>query len=87
MRAAAKLAKPEWALKIERLRNRLGLSQTALARKLNVSAMAISRWERGVNEPSANCYIHLGKLAGRSECWFFWERAGLAKADVKRALE
>ena len=87
MRAAAKLAKPEWAHRIEKLRNRLGLSQTELARKLNVSAMAISRWERGVNEPSASCYIHLGKLAGANECWYFWERAGLAKADVRRMLE
>ncbi len=82
-----KLARPEWALRIEKLRDRLNLSQTEFARKLNVSAMAVSRWERGVNEPPANSYIALGKLAGRDGCWFFWERAGITKNDVRRAMD
>jgi DNA-binding XRE family transcriptional regulator len=87
MRAAAtKLARPEWAVRIEKLRDRLGLSQTGFARKLDVSAMAVSRWERGVNEPPANCYIAMGKLAGQDGCWSFWERAGLTKNDVRRML-
>jgi len=48
--------------------------------------MAISRWERGINEPSASTYIQLGKMAGvgNAECWFFWSRAGLSKSDLKR---
>ncbi len=82
-----KLARPEWALRIEKLRDRLNLSQTEFARKLNVSAMAVSRWERGINEPPANCYISLGKLAGQDGCWYFWERAGITKNDVRRAME
>ena len=86
MRAAAKLARPEWALRIEKLRNRLHLSQTEFAGKLSVSAMAVSRWERAVNEPPANCYIALGKLAGQDGCWYFWERAGITKNDVRRAM-
>lgn len=88
MRAAVKLklARPEWASRIEKLRDRLDLSQTALATKLAVSAMAVSRWERGINEPPANSYIALGKLAGPHGCWFFWERAGITKTDVRRAL-
>ncbi len=86
--AAAQLARPDWAARIEKFRTKLGLSQTELARKLDVSAMAVSRWERGVNEPPANCYIVLGKLcANGNDCWFFWERAGLSKRDVKRALD
>ncbi|MGI9100806.1 MAG: helix-turn-helix domain-containing protein [Terriglobales bacterium] len=88
MRAtAAKLARPEWAVRIEKLRDKLQLSQTDFARKLDVSAMAVSRWERGINEPPANCYIILGKLAGSDGCWFFWERAGITKTDVRRALD
>jgi transcriptional regulator with XRE-family HTH domain len=87
MRAAAKLARPDWAIRTEKLRERLHLNQTELARLLGVSAMAISRWERGINEPPAAAYIRLGKLAGNPDCWFFWERAGLNKSDVKRALE
>jgi DNA-binding XRE family transcriptional regulator len=87
MRAAAtKLARPDWAQRIEKLRDRLHLSQTEFARKLDVSAMAVSRWERGINEPPANCYIALGKLAGQDGCWFFWECAGITKHDVRRML-
>jgi transcriptional regulator with XRE-family HTH domain len=80
------MARPEWAEKIQRLRDRMRLSQTELARALGVSAMAISRWERAVNEPPAEGYIRLGKLAGDPDCWFFWQRAGLTKADLKRVL-
>jgi transcriptional regulator with XRE-family HTH domain len=87
MRAAAKLAKPEWARRIEKLRSRMQLSQNKLAQLLNVSAMAVSRWERGVNEPAAEVYIRLGKLSEDGDCWFYWERAGLSRSDVKRVLE
>ena len=88
MRAAgAKLARPEWAARIEKLRNKLGLSQTEFAKKLDVSAMAVSRWERGINEPPARSYIGLGKLAGQDGCWFYWERAGLSKTDIRKAWE
>jgi len=87
MRAAVKLARPDWATRIERLREKLGLTQTQLAQQLGVSAMAISRWERGINEPPAEGYIQLGKLAGGGDCWFFWERAGISKSDVRRVLE
>src|SRR5689334_5590407 len=79
--------RPDWATRIERLRDRLQFSQTELARKLHVSAMAISRWERGVNEPPSHSYIALGKMAGIDGCWYFWERAGITKADVRRMLD
>jgi len=88
VRAGVKLARsrPEWAVRIEHLRSQLGLSQTGLAQRLAVSAMAVSRWERGVNEPPTACYIGLGKLAGPPECWYFWQRAGLSKQDLLNAL-
>ena len=73
----------------ERFRNcatKLELSQTVFAELLRVSAMAVSRWERGINEPPGEAYIVLGKLAGSPDCWYFWERTGLKKSDLKRAL-
>src|SRR5256885_12771650 len=86
MRAGTRLARPEWAVQIERLRERLRLNQAGLARLLNVSPMAVSRWERAVNEPEAAYYIHMGTLAGDPDCWYFWQRAGLPASDLKRAL-
>ncbi len=86
MRTGAKLAHPEWARKIQGLRQRLGLSQTGFAELLRVSAMAVSRWERGINEPPGEAYITLGKLAGAPDCWYFWERTGLKKSDLEKAL-
>src|SRR5260370_26000729 len=71
---------------MEQIRDRLDLSQSRLGQQLQYSAMAISRWERGLQEPPADCYIKLGDLAGNPDCWYFWERAGLKSADVIRAL-
>ncbi len=48
--------------------------------------MTISRWERGLTEPTAEHYLRLGTLVGKHDCWFFWERAGLFAADLMRAL-
>jgi SOS-response transcriptional repressor LexA len=48
--------------------------------------MAISRWERGVQEPPAASYIELGSLAGDPLCWLFWGRAGLRKEDLMRVM-
>lgn len=48
--------------------------------------MAVSRWERGVQEPPAGSYVELGTLAGDSLCWYFWGRAGLRKEDLMRSL-
>jgi SOS-response transcriptional repressor LexA len=77
---------PEWARRIAMLRQRLGLSQAALGARLHYSPMAVSRWERGASEPPAQCWIQLGNLAGDSECWTFWSRAGLRSADISRTL-
>jgi len=77
---------PEWARRIVKLRQRLGLSQAGLGVRLHYSPMAVSRWERGAKEPPAQCWVRLGNLAGAPECWAFWSRAGLTRADVFRAL-
>ena len=48
--------------------------------------MAVSRWERGEQEPPANIYIQLGNITGDPECWYFWARAGLHSVDLMRVL-
>jgi SOS-response transcriptional repressor LexA len=85
-KAPRRRATPDWAEQIGLLRERLKLSQSQLGQQLQYSAMAISRWERGLQEPPADCYIKLGDLAGSTGCWYFWERAGLKSSDVIRAL-
>jgi SOS-response transcriptional repressor LexA len=76
----------EWAGRIITLRRRLKMSQSQLGNQLNSSAMAVSRWERGVQEPPADISIQLGNLTGDPECWFFWGRAGLHSEDLMRVL-
>jgi transcriptional regulator with XRE-family HTH domain len=73
LRATRKRAAlPEWSQKIANFRNALKLSQDELGKRLGASAMAISRWERGIQRVPANIYIQLGKLAGDPLCWYFW---------------
>src|ERR1700738_2849951 len=76
----------EWTEQIRNLRQKLEISQGDLARSLDCSAMTVSRWENGQLAPTAHYYIELGKLAGKSDCWFYWERAGLQGSDVLRVL-
>lgn len=78
--------KPDWATEITRLRRQLHLNQTVFGQKLRSSPMAVSRWERGVQEPPSRCYIEIGNLAGDPRCWYFWERAGLHREDLLRVL-
>jgi len=79
-------AKPEWAKKISGLREQLKLNQTDFGHKLNSSAMAVSRWERGAQEPPSHSYIELGNLAGDPLCWYLWGRAGLRSEDVMKVM-
>src|SRR5258705_7391965 len=79
-------SKPPWAAAVFTLRKRLQLDQTALGQKVHSSAMAVSRWERGAQEPPSHGYIELGNLAGDPECWYFWGRAGLRNEDLMRVM-
>ncbi len=85
-RTGKRQAIPEWAARIKGLRERLHFSQSTLGQQLQYSAMAISRWERGLQEPPADSYIKLGELAGSPDCWYFWERAGLKSSEIIRLL-
>jgi hypothetical protein len=48
--------------------------------------MAISRFERGLQKPPADCFIALGKLAGSRSGWYFWHMAGVTVRDVRRMM-
>src|ERR1700757_2133628 len=78
--------RPEWAKVVGDLRKRLKLTQTKLGDMLQCSAMSVSRWERGVLEPSAGQYLELGNLSPDPVCWYLWGRAGLRTSDVMRVL-
>lgn len=76
----------EWATQITALRERLGINQAELARRLECSAMTVSRWERGLLRPSAEHFIQFGNLGNKNEAWFFWEMAGIQAAKMVEAL-
>jgi len=77
---------PPWAKAIRSLRASLGLNQGEFGSRIGFSAMAVSRWERGAQEPPSHGYIALGNLAPKSSCWYFWERAGLRTENVLRVI-
>ena len=77
---------PEWARYIRGLRDKLRMNQVELGQRLHYSAMAISRWERGEQEPTDRGYIELGNLAGDPACWHFWGRAGLPGENLLRVM-
>ena len=82
----SKTPEPEWARPIRELRHKLGLNQVELGLRLHYSAMAISRWERGGQEPTDRGYIEFGNLAGDPNCWYFWGRAGLHSENLLRVI-
>lgn len=79
-------ALPEWATAVRRLRERLGVSQEGLARRLNLSVSEVRRWDQGLRPPGASRALALGKLAGHPDCWIFWQLAGIERDDVLRAI-
>jgi len=82
----SKPSSPDWANSIRELRHKLRLNQVELGQRLHYSAMAISRWERGEQEPTDRGYIELGNLAGDPDCWYFWGRAGLHNENLLRVM-
>jgi hypothetical protein len=77
---------PEWSSAILQLRLRLELSQSQFGSRLHYSAMAVSRWETGKQEPTSRCFIQIGNISGPPQCWLFWARAGLKSADLHKML-
>ena len=77
-------ALPEWATQVTALRVSLKINQAELARTLECSAMTVSRWERGLLQPSAQHFIQLGNMGSKEEAWPEKSRAGVAGL-IKRA--
>src|SRR6266516_4269473 len=49
------------------LRGQLGLTQIALAGRLGVHPMTVSKWERGVSKPSEHARIRMFRLYGQNQ--------------------
>ena len=75
---------PRWSRGILSFRANLELSQSEFGKRLNCSAMAVSRWERGEQPPSAASYLAMAKIAGPSFGWVFWNLAGITENDLER---
>ena len=75
------MARPEWATRIVALRKQLRLLQTQFSERLQVTQSAISQWERGASEPSAENYIRMANMADETNCLWFLEHVGV---DVNR---
>lgn len=52
---------------VKRLRAELGLSQGDFARRLDVNAMTVSRWERGETVPQRRHWSKLSEIGLRME--------------------
>jgi hypothetical protein len=78
---------PAWARQIRELRKTLELNQIEFSKRLKCSSMVVSRWERGLHKPPADCLIQMGKLAGPPGGWYFWKMAGIDPADARRMLK
>ena len=79
---------PTIGQQIASLRLKMDLNQNNFAKYFGVSAMAVSRWERNVNEPSARELIRLGLLARQAglDGWAYWDLAGITQSDARAAL-
>lgn len=63
----------------EARREHLAWTQRELAAKLDTDPVNVSRWERGVAEPSLRFVREIAELAGLPVSWFFAEdEAGVA---------
>lgn len=70
---------PVTAVEIRAIRDRLGLTQPQLAQLLGVHPLTVSKWERGLLNPTAHQQVMLqsfGKAAKRPE----------VRGDVAQAL-
>ena|SRR5438067_3230361 len=78
------VALPDWAQRVGTLRKELGLKQVQFAAKFGVTQAAISRWESGAKEPSAENYIRMGNMAAKPGCFWFLEKAGVDVTRLRR---
>ena len=80
--AGAKLSKPEWAQRLADLRKRLGQTQAEFAKTLGVSQVAVSRWEAGLDRPTAEKFILIGQCAPAEERMYWLEQGGVTRERI-----
>ena len=69
---------------VMQLREQLGMNQRDFADKFDVSAMAVSRWESGANDPPGKCLVQMAKMSKDTNAyWSFLGALGLTKKDFK----
>lgn len=73
---------------IKGIREKAGLSQEQLAKKIGVAKTAISRWEKGMVTPDANSLAAIYSVAkeGRNEPMFFKEKEAQTKSGRSRLI-
>jgi transcriptional regulator with XRE-family HTH domain len=70
----------DFTIVIRRWRKAAGLKQDALADLLGVTQATVSRWENGIDRPSADVYAKLRTLIGKQS----FSQIGLEQAIVSR---
>jgi SOS-response transcriptional repressor LexA len=79
---------PEVRDRIRALRKRLGLDQIPFAQLLGLTQSAVSKWERGLAEPSAEVYGKLSRLCkDDEEARFFKERLMGSSPELLRMVD
>lgn len=63
-----------FADKIKKLRKRLNVSQTTLAKMLNVSQSSVACWETGVNECAPEIRLRLKSLCAQHRVRIGWRK-------------
>lgn len=57
----------EYMRRVKAERERRGMTQLELSQALGVREMSVSRWERGVSEPTGGNLVKLQEWMGRAE--------------------
>jgi transcriptional regulator with XRE-family HTH domain len=50
--------------KLKQCREESGLTQEGVAERLNITRQAVSKWERGINEPDIETIVRLSDIYG-----------------------
>ena len=68
-------------MRLRELRNKSGLTQNEIAKKLGVSGQTILNWANGIYEPKINQLIQLADLFGVSIDYLVERRADINRVD------
>ncbi len=71
--------------KIYQLRKASGMSQEETAERLNISRQALSRWENGSAQPSANNIVEISKLFCVTTDYLLNDDAHMSHGCISRA--